>query len=156
MRSSAQTSTLQDLARWALGLLLAFTGTAHLTFSRESFLAQVPSWLPLDADFVVLASGLVELALAAALLTLASRKVLVGWIVAAFFVAIFPGNIAQYVEGTDSFGLDTDGARLGRLFFQPVFVAWALWSTGAWTAWRSARRQDPTPPGISSLGPTAT
>ena len=48
---------------------------------------------------------------------------------AAFFVAIFPGNISQYVNGIDAFGLDTERARLVRLFFQPLLVAWALWAT---------------------------
>ncbi|MBS9375075.1 hypothetical protein GON09_004091 [Rhodococcus sp. B50] len=60
-----------------------------------------------------------------------------GWVTAAFFVAVFPGNIAQYMSGTDAFGLDSDGDRLARLFFQPVLVVWALWSTAAWRAWRS-------------------
>jgi uncharacterized membrane protein len=87
----------------------------------------------------------VEIALGLSLLALARHRVLVGWVVAAFFVVIFPGNIAQYVDGTDAFGLDTDAARLTRLFFQPVLVAWALWSTGAWRAWRSARRTTPSP-----------
>lgn len=134
--------------------MLAFTGTGHLTFARDAFQAQVPSWVPLNVDFVIVASGLVELTLAAALLTLASRKALVGWVTAAFFVAIFPGNIAQFVEHKDSFGLDTDTARLVRLFFQPVLVAWALWSTGAVTAWREWRLDNGRPPGIDSLGPT--
>ncbi|MFT5224220.1 MAG: putative membrane protein [Glaciecola sp.] len=146
MRPSVPTSPLQTVARWALGLVLAFTGTAHLTFSRDSFLAQVPSWVPLDPDFIVLASGLVELALAAALLSMASRKTIVGWVVAAFFVAIFPGNIAQYTEKVNSFGLDTDTARLTRLLFQPLLVAWALWSTGAWTALRGSN--DASGPGL--------
>lgn len=136
MRRSVPTGPLQRVARWALGLLLVFTGTAHLTFARGSFLAQVPAWIPFEPDVVVVASGVAEIALGAALLGLTSHTAIVGWAVAAFFVAIFPGNVAQYVEEKDGFGLDTDTARLARLFFQPVFVAWALWSTGAWTAWR--------------------
>lgn len=56
-------------------------------------------------------------------------------------MAIFPGNVAQYVEGTDAFGLDSDRARLVRLFFQPLLVAWALWSTGAWRYWRDSRHR---------------
>lgn len=126
------------MGRWALGAALLGAGTGHLTSMREEFQAQVPTWVPLDADLVVVASGVVELGLGAALI-LAPKAVrpAVGWVTAAFFVAIFPGNISQYVTGTDAFGLDTDRARLVRLFFQPVLVAWALWSTGAWRAWRS-------------------
>lgn len=114
-------------------MALAGAGTGHLTTLREEFQAQVPSWMPLDPDLVVVASGVVEIALGAALI-LAPRSLrpIVGTATAAFFILIFPGNIAQYVEGTDGFGLDTDRARLIRLFFQPLLVLWALWSTGAW------------------------
>ena len=129
-------SLIRTVARLALGGTLAVAGTLHLTVAREEFQAQVPSWVPVDHDLVVLGSGLVEVALGAALLS-GTRRHLVGWVVAAFFVAVFPGNVAQWLEGTDGFGLDTDGKRFGRLLVQPVLVAWALWSTGAWRARRS-------------------
>ena len=130
----------QRIARWLLGAALLFAGTSHLTVGREEFLNQVPPWLPLDGDFVVVASGIVEIALGLALLFAPGRwRVQVGWLVALFFLAIFPGNIAQFTEGRDGFGLETDVARGIRLLFQPVLVAWALWSTGAWRAWRNWR-----------------
>lgn len=126
------------MGRWALGAALLGAGTGHLTTLRREFQAQVPTWVPLDPDFVVLASGVVELGLGAALILAPSTfRPAVGWVAAVFFVAIFPGNISQYVAGTDAFGLDTDRARLIRLFFQPVLVVWALWSTGAWRARRN-------------------
>ncbi|MHA7142866.1 DoxX family protein [Arthrobacter sp. Sr33] len=125
-------SLLRTIARILLGAFLLFAGMSHLFFARAEFAAQVPAWMPLDTDFVVVASGIVEVVLGAALIFLPRWRVLVGWIVAAFFVAVFPGNVAQYVDGVDAFGLDTDSARLTRLFFQPVLIAWALWSTGAW------------------------
>lgn len=129
--------TLRTLARRLLGAFLVFTGTGHLTFARAEFQAQVPSWIPLDADLVVLVSGVVELVLGLALLVAPRRwQPRVGWVVAAFFVAIFPGNLAQWAEGRAAFGLDSDAARAVRLLFQPVLVAWALWSTGAWREWR--------------------
>ena len=124
------TSAPRTLARIALGAILTFAGVTHLTVARDEFQAQVPSWFPVDDDAVVIVSGLVEITLGAALIGWARGRVPVGWVVAAFFVAIFPGNIAQYVEGTDAFGLDTDRARLTRLFFQPVLVLWALWAGG--------------------------
>ncbi len=131
---------VRTIGRVLLGLFLAFAGTGHLTVLRQEFHAQVPPWFPPDADFVVIASGVVEITLGLALI-LAPRRVrpYVGWIVAAFFVAVFPGNISQYVTGTSAFGLNTDTTRLVRLFFQPLLVAWALWSTGAWRAWRASR-----------------
>lgn len=130
-------TTSQRVLRTLLGAALLFAGVGHLTTQREEFRAQVPEWVPISEDFVVLASGVVEIVLGLALIallvpTLERYRVLVGLTVAAFFVAIFPGNIGQWLEHKDAFGLDTDGARLVRLFFQPVLVAWALWSTGAW------------------------
>lgn len=130
----------RTLGRLLLGSALLFAGTGHLTFARAQFQAQVPEWVPLDPDLVVVLSGIVELVLGAALLVVWRYRVVVGWCVAAFFVAIFPGNVSQYLSGTDAFGLDTDQARLARLFFQPVLVVWALWSTGAWAWWRASRR----------------
>lgn len=131
-RRNPRTSTIQALSRLVLGAILLYTGIGHLTFARAEFLAQVPRWIPLDGDLVVVLSGIVEIVLGGALILLPRYKVLMGWIVAAFFVIIFPGNIAQYVNGVDAFGLDTDLARGLRLLGQPVLVAWALWSTGAW------------------------
>jgi uncharacterized membrane protein len=116
-------------AQILLGGALTYAGITHLTTNRTEFQAQVPTWVPLSADFVVLASGVVEIALGIALASLQYRRQ-VGWITAAFFVAIFPGNISQYVNGIDAFGLNTDQARLIRLFFQPLLVLWALWGTG--------------------------
>jgi len=117
-----------------LGLALGYAGIGHLTNNRQEFQAQVPTLLKDYADFVVVASGVVEIVLGLALVGLWKYRVQVGWVVAAFFVAIFPGNISQYVNGVDAFGLDSDTSRLVRLFFQPLLVVWALWSTGAWSA----------------------
>ena len=105
---------------------------SHLTFKRTEFAAQVPGWVPLGTNLVVVLSGIVEIALGVALLVLATRRVLVGWVVAAFFVAIFPGNISQLITHTDAFGLDSDASRAIRLLFQPLLVLWALWCTDAW------------------------
>jgi uncharacterized membrane protein len=131
----------RTIGRLALGGFLAFAGTGHLTFARRDFRAQVPNWVPLDTDVVVLASGVVEIGMGAALIaTPSARRPLVGAIAAAFFVAVFPGNLAQYANHADAFGLNSDRTRAVRLLFQPVLVAWALWSTGAWSAWREQRR----------------
>lgn len=130
----------RTVARCVLGGFLLVAGLAHLTWSRDTFQAQVPDWVPLDADLVVVLSGIVELALGAALILVRRHRALVGWVVAAFFVAIFPGNISQFVDGDAAFGLDSDLARGVRLLFQPVLIAWALWCTGAWAAWRTGRR----------------
>ena len=100
----------------------------------------MPTWLPLDADFVVLFSGVIEITLGLALVILWKYKMFVGLVTALFFIAIFPGNISQYVNGIDAFGLDTDKARLTRLFFQPLLVVAALLSTDAWKLLKLRKR----------------
>ena len=139
MEDSSKTSTLQNIGRYLLGSFLTFTGIGHLTFLRKEFLAQVPPWLPISADTVVLLSGIVEIILGLSLLFLYSQRIKVGWIVAAFFIAIFPGNIAQLVEHKDAFGMNSDTARWLRLPMQPALIFLALWSTGAWQSWRKNR-----------------
>ena len=119
-----------------LGTALFFAGKGHLTSSRAEFQAQVPTVFKDYADFVVLASGVVEILLGLGLVVLWKYRVQMGWLAAIFFVAIFWGNISQYINHVDAFGLNSDRARLIRLFFQPLLVMWALGSTGAWSAWR--------------------
>ena len=128
----AAETTAQKAGRIALGLVMTFAGIGHLTFARDQFQAQVPPWVPVPVDVVVVASGVVEIALGASMILMSKRRAVVGLLLAAFFVAVFPGNIAQWIHHRDAFGLNSDQARLVRLFFQPVLIAWALWSTGAW------------------------
>ncbi|GGF40521.1 membrane protein [Ornithinimicrobium tianjinense] len=123
-------SLTRTVTRVTLGAAMVAAGIAHLTTQRQEFQAQVPGWFPLDEDLTVVSSGVVEIALGAAYVALPRHKRLIGGLLAAFFVVIFPGNVAQYLEGTDAFGLDTDRKRLVRLFFQPVLVLAALYGGG--------------------------
>jgi len=126
---------IKTLAQLGLGAFLLSAGISHLESNRTEFLAQVPTWLPLDPDFVVIASGLVEITLGVLLITTAlilkKYRGAIGLITAVFFILIFPGNINQYVNQIDAFGLDTDTKRLIRLFFQLPLVVWALWCSNA-------------------------
>ncbi len=131
---------LKNVLQALLGGALVFAGVGHLTTSRQEFQAQVPTWLPLDPDFVVLASGVVEISLGLALLLLWRYRMVAGLATALFFIAIFPGNISQWINGISAFGLDTDQARFLRLFFQPVLVAWALFSTSALRVFRRTQQ----------------
>ena len=133
---------LRKVFQIILGAVLAYAGLTHLTTNRTEFQAQVPTILQSQADFVVIASGVVEILLGISLIVLFKYRTYLGWIVAAFFIAVFPGNISQYINGTDAFGLNTDQARAIRLLFQPLLVVWALWSTGAWASYR-ARKNTP-------------
>jgi len=130
-------TTSQTTVRIVIGLFLLFAGISHLTFQRTEFLAQVPNWVPIDADLVVVLSGIVEIVLGASLLFFQAQQTTVGWIVALFFVAVFPGNIAQLINHKDAFGLNSDLLRWIRLPFQPLLIGLVLWSTGAWARWRN-------------------
>jgi uncharacterized membrane protein len=129
----------QQAVRILLGLFLMSAGIGHLTYLRKEFQAQVPPWLPMPTDLVVVLSGIVEILLGASLVLLLKQRITVGWIAALFFILVFPGNIAQLMEHRDAFGLNTDLARWLRLPFQIVLIAAALWSTGAWQSWRQRR-----------------
>lgn len=136
-QNRVKTSLIQNISRYVLGVFLTTAGISHLTWSRTEFLAQVPPWVPVNADLVVLLSGVVEISLGLSLILLFKYRTQVGWIVAAFFVLVFPGNIAQLVEHRNAFGLNSDLARWLRLPLQPLLIILALWSTGAWHSWRS-------------------
>ncbi len=137
-----QSNTLslwQKILKVLLGLNLLIAGLGHLTWARTEFLAQVPPWVPMNADLVVVLSGIVEIILG--ILLIAQRKNIhqLGIVVALFFIAVFPGNISQYVNEISAFGLDTDRARFIRLFFQPVLILWALWSCGVIQYWKNKK-----------------
>ena len=141
MNKQEKKPLLKTLFRILLAVFMIYAGYSHLTFNRIDFQSQVPDWIPMSKDLVVILSGIVEMALGLGLALWKNKRTNFGWALALFFVLIFPGNIAQYLDGKDAFGaLDSDRARLIRLFFQPVLIAWAFWSSGAWKAWRMNKK----------------
>ena len=131
MVEGKETSNVQDMLRIVLGLFMFIAGTSHLTFLRTEFQAQVPNWIPLDKDEVIVVSGVLEIALGLAMLFWKKQRLNVGIALAVFYLLIFPGNIAQYINHVNAFGLDSNQARLLRLFIQPLLILGSLWSTGA-------------------------
>ena len=127
----SDTSLTQDIFRIVLGVFMAFAGITHLTIKRREFQAQVPNWVPISKDLVVILSGIAEIVLGVAMIFAIPSKVVAGTALAIFYVLIFPGNISQYLNKRDAFGLNSDTARFIRLFFQPVLIFWALWSSDA-------------------------
>ncbi len=143
MKKQVKTTLTQNIFRILLAIFMVYAGFSHLTFNRIDFQAQVPDWLPLSKDLVVILSGIVEMGLGLGLAFWKNKRARFGWALAVFFVLVFPGNIAQYLDAKDAFGvLDSDGARLGRLFFQPVLIAWAIWSAGSWKTWKTSKTKD--------------
>jgi len=132
--TNTRSTQLRTVARVVLGGALVFAGLGHLTFSRVEFQAQVPDWVGVDKNVVVILSGIVEIALGVALVVVRRHRALLGLATGLFFIAVLPGNISQFIDGHDAFGLDSNSARRTRLFFQPVLVAWAWWSTNAFAA----------------------
>lgn len=126
-------SKIKLIAAYLLGIFILFAGIGHLTWQRQEFQAQVPSWIPLNKDFVVLASGFVEICFGLLLIFWRQKRAEIGIALAIFFILVFPGNVSQYLEGKTAFGLDTDTKRFARLFFQPLLIYWALWSCGSIT-----------------------
>jgi uncharacterized membrane protein len=142
MKKEGKTSLTQNIFRILLALFMVYAGFSHLTFNRIDFQAQVPDWVPVSKDLVVVVSGVVEIVFGLILLLWKKQRATVGWALALFFVLVFPGNVAQYLDGKDAFGaLESDSARLIRLFFQPVLIAWALWSAGSWKTWRASKNE---------------
>ena len=133
METAVHYSKTQNVFRIILGCLLVFTGTGHLSFLHDGYLSQVPGWVPVDADLVVSLSGVFEILLGLSLLFLTRYRIAVGWVAAIFFICIFPGNYAQYVNQDPAFGLDSDAARFTRLFLHPLLVIWPLWCCGVFS-----------------------
>ena len=126
-------SVARTIGLWALAALLGAAGASHLTWGRRGYRIVVPDWATqltrLDKDAIVVASGAVELMLAGALVALPGERARIGWLVAAFFVAVFPGNVYQWQTGRSAPMMRTDRARFIRLLLQPVLIVWAIWST---------------------------
>lgn len=142
MKKQLETTLTQNIFRILLSIFMIVAGLGHLTFQRIEFQAQVPDWVPLSKDLVVILSGIVEIGLGLALAFWKNERTKIGWALALFFVIIFPGNIAQYLDSKDAFGvLNSDRARFIRLFFQPVLIAWALWSAGSWKEWKASKTE---------------
>ena len=118
-------------ARWrtALAAGMAVAGVMHFA-TPLPFVQHLPAIIPMR-EAVIYASGVVEIALGLALLGPSRWRPYVGILLAAFLVAVFPGNLYVAVAG-----VAVDGQPGGiypwlRLPFQALFIWLALWSTHA-------------------------
>jgi uncharacterized membrane protein len=90
-------------------------------------------------DLVVILSGIVEILLGFITPFLETKRATIGLVLAIFFCSRFSGNINN--DKKDAFELNSDNARLARLFFQPVLIIWSLWSTGAWKSYKISKKK---------------
>lgn len=125
--------------RWRLALALGMTvaGVAHLV-DPTPFVQHLPEWVP-QREPLVLLTGLIEIGLGLALLAPQPYRRLVGLLVAAYLVAVFPGNIYVAVAGVEVDGQPGGVYPWLRLLFQPLFIWLAVWCTRP-----LARRNEPT------------
>ena len=115
--------TQNRIARFAMAAAFGVVGVLHFV-RPESFDAIVPDAIP-NKRFWVYASGVAELAGAAALATKPTRKV--GWFLTALLLAVFPANINQAVQGIQIPGAAPmpRWAMFARLPFQALMI-WAV------------------------------
>ena len=120
-------SSWRDHARRGLSAAMVFAGFSHLA-KPDPFTQHLPDWVP-AAGVIVAITGLIEIAIGAALVWHRLPREVVGRLTAAYLLAVFPANV--YVAVAD---VEVDGQPGGvfqwlRLPLQAVFIAWALWST---------------------------
>jgi uncharacterized membrane protein len=139
-QNSIYSTKSQIIVSSILGAFLIFAGIGHLSFMRTAFLAQVPNWVPMEPKLVVLLSGVVEIILGASLIFTTKQRAKIGWIIALYLVAIFPGNIAQLVNRKYAFGLNSDLLLWLRLPLQPLLIIAVLWSSTAYESWRTKKK----------------
>ena len=110
--------------RLALSAMLVVTGVTHFT-ATEALVAMVPPVLPAPGALVY-ATGVAELVFAVLLLVRPTPAL--GWILAAFFLALLPANIYSAWEEV---GLGGHGAAYlwFRVPLQLLFLVWAVYFT---------------------------
>ncbi len=114
---------LKTALRYLLSFLVIASGVMHFV-APDKFTKIVPDWLPAPRALVSV-SGFFEIAGGLGLLVKPTRK-LAGWGLAALFAAVFPANINMAVHKIYT---DNPWILWGRLPFQAVFIAWAVWLT---------------------------
>ncbi|MCC5968672.1 MAG: hypothetical protein JJU15_01850 [Pararhodobacter sp.] len=123
-----QAAAWPDHMRHGLAIGLLVVGLDHLV-TPERYLAMIEGFLPAP-QFIVALTGLCEIAGAIGLLFPATRRI-AGLALAAYFVAVFPANIANAIGGLNVAGLPQSPWYFWvRLAFQPLFVWWALVAGG--------------------------
>jgi uncharacterized membrane protein len=112
--------------RLAMALALVLIGADHWIHPAR-YLAMMPPWIPLHLE-LVLFTGAAEIAGGLGLLIPNTRR-LAGVMLAIYFVAVFPANIHNALNGLSVDGLpDARWYYWVRLPFQPLAIWWALYA----------------------------
>ena len=112
------------------GVFMFVSGYGHLFLAAEEIELLVPAWSPISPKAMVIVTGYIEITIGLAFIFLRSKIHIVGWILVVFLILVFPGNLYQYSNEIDAFGLNTPGKRLARLFLQPFIILWVLYVSG--------------------------
>jgi uncharacterized membrane protein len=112
--------------RWALAIALILIGTDHW-LNPQRYLSMMPPWIPLHLE-LVLFTGAAEIAGGLGLLVPRTRRIC-GLMLALYFVAVFPANVHNALNGLAVEGLpQANWYYWIRLPFQPLAIWWALYA----------------------------
>jgi uncharacterized membrane protein len=120
-------TTVRTRWRVAFAVAMAVAGLSHL-IDPIPFVQHLPTWVP-QRELLVLATGLAEMILGAALVLRQPYRRIAGVALAGHLVAVFPANVYVAVAG-----IEVDGQPGGlypwlRLPWQVLYVWLAVWST---------------------------
>jgi uncharacterized membrane protein len=125
LRNAVLRSLGDSRAQRRLAALVQNLAGAHA--HRDGASAMMPPWIALHLE-LVLFTGAAEIAGGLGLLIPRLRR-LAGLMLAIYFVAVFPANIHNALNGLAVEGLPQAGWYYwARLLFQPLAVWWALFS----------------------------
>ncbi|MET3180738.1 UNVERIFIED_ORG: putative membrane protein [Variovorax guangxiensis] len=133
---------LRGAMRWGMGLGFLFTGIDHFVSASTRYAPMIPDALAQHALAWVYLTGVAELAGGLGLLVPLSvyerlglpnlRKQAGIWL-SVMLVCVVAANINVALKGQTVQGLEFGAWYFWiRPLFQPVFIAWALYCSGAW------------------------
>jgi len=121
-------SAIKRVLLYLMSFFYIFAGIMHFV-NPGFYMPMMPPYLPAHY-FLVLLSGVAEVALGVAVLVPAYRS-LAAWGIIALLIAVFPANLHIALNNVPLAGA-SEGAGIWnwlRLPLQAVLIAWAYWYT---------------------------
>lgn len=115
----------RELGSYSMVIFLVFFGLSHF-YKQDELILMLPDFIPFP-EFIIFITGIIEITLAVGLLFPTTRR-LSGILIAVYFIAVLPANIYKAVNTVEISGtLSNDTVAWLRIFFQPIFIVWALY-----------------------------